>query len=95
MLHMVTQGAWALMPKAAPKGGSRERCPCASLHQFCHLMLGWLGISLRWWKTEAHFPQPWYWKGCKTLMDVVVKVEDSAFLLHIVPGMARTVTFWG
>lgn len=27
MLHMATQRAWALMPKAAHKGGRGERCP--------------------------------------------------------------------
>lgn len=78
MLHMVTQRAWALMPKAASKGGRGERCPLSFSAPILLPHVGMLGISLHRWKTEARSPQPWYWK-CRTLMGIVVKVGDTAF----------------
>lgn len=91
--HDNTEGL-ALMSKAAPKGGCGERCP---LSFSAPVLLLHVEISLHWWKTEARSHQPWYWKCCKTLMGVVVKVGDSAFQgsCNPVPGMARTVTSWG
>lgn len=53
-VHGNTEG-FALMLKAAPKGGCEERCPLRSSTHFS--ILRWLGISLHWWKTEAHSPE--------------------------------------
>lgn len=53
-VHGNTEG-FALMLKAAPKSGYGERYPLSFSAHFS--ILRWLGISLHWWKTEAHSPQ--------------------------------------